>query len=258
MEIRFDGKMALVTGGGQGLGKACAMMLAENGADVFVTDVVEANARQTCEEIRALGRKSEYALMDVSSAEQVEKVFDLPERVDIVVHAAGISMNETLLDADPKRVEKLLMVNILGSSNVAQSSLRRMIPQNSGKLVFFSSIAGRQSAASMPHYRASKSAVLNLMMCTAQTAAPHNINVNAVCPGIIRTQMWEDIMTARAEQTGRDREDVWKEWAHGKIPLGRPQEPKDIANGVAFLCSDMASEITGQFLTICGGLCTGF
>ncbi|MEM5768632.1 MAG: SDR family oxidoreductase, partial [Bacillota bacterium] len=144
----------------------------------------------------------------------------------------------------------------LGCSNVYRAALERMIPQRAGKIVTMSSSAGRAGGPVHAHYRMSKAAIISLNQSAAFTAAPYGINVNTICPGIIRTEMWEDILDAFAEDTGgADREAQWRSYVENSIPMGRPQECEDIANGVLFLCSDMAKNITGQALNICGGMC---
>ena len=255
MEIRFDGKTALVTGGGRGIGKTIALTLAESGADIVIGDMLEKEAQQTCKEIRALGRKAEYMITDVSDYAQVEKLVNSISRLDIMVHAAGIVLNSLLLDATQEEIKRLFDVNILGSNNMVQASLKKMIPQKSGKLLLIASVAGKIARITQPHYRMSKAAVISLTMTAAHTAAPHNINVNAICPGIIRTPMWEKIMDDRSAQTGLPREKIWEDVIKDLIPLERPQTEQDIANAAAFLCSNLADNITGQAINVCGGMC---
>ena len=255
MEIRFDSQTALVTGGSRGLGKAIAMTLAQSGADIIICDVLEKESKQTCSEIKALGRKADYFIVDVADDSQVEKMVNAVPFVDIMVHAAGIVLNTLLLDATQTEIKRIFDVNILGSSNMAQAVLKKMIPQKHGKIILVASVAGKLTGVTMPHYRMSKAAVISLAMSAAHTAAPHNITVNAICPGIIRTPMWERILDDRNRQTGKPREEIWNDIVKALIPLGHAQTEQDIANAVAFLCSPLADNITGQSICVDGGQC---
>lgn len=255
MEMRFDGKLALVTGGGRGLGSTIALALAQAGADVFIVDILENEARLACEKIRAMGRSAEYMTLDVSDSAQVERLANAIPKLDIMVHSAGIVLNSPLIDAAQADIKRLFDVNILGSNNIVQMTLKKMIPRKSGKIVLISSVGGKIPSADQAHYRMSKAAVIMLAQSAAHTAAPHNINVNAVCPGIIRTPMWEKILDERSAQSGKPREEIWDGFIKGLVPLGRAQSEQDIANAVAFLCSDLAQNITGQALNVCGGRC---
>jgi NAD(P)-dependent dehydrogenase (short-subunit alcohol dehydrogenase family) len=175
--------------------------------------------------------------------------------VDIAVHCVAIMMPEAWLDAPQDKVQRLVNVNVMGTSNVIQETLRKMIPCEQGKFLILASIGGKIAERTIPHYRMSKAAVLSMTMTAAKEAAEHNINVNAICPGIIRTDMWEkQLLPDRAERMGLEKEDAWDRITGG-IPLKRPQTPEDVANAAAFLCSDFAANITGQALNVDGGMC---
>ncbi|MHB1315129.1 MAG: SDR family NAD(P)-dependent oxidoreductase [Christensenellales bacterium] len=255
MEIRFDGQTALVTGGSRGLGKSIAMTLAASGADIVLCDMLEKESQQTCKEIKALGRKADYFIADVADYEQVEKMVHAIPALHIMVHAAGIVLNSLLLDATQAEIKRIFDVNILGSSNMVQSVLKKMIPQKSGKIVLIASVAGKIANITMPHYRMTKAAVISLAMTAAFTAAPHNITVNAICPGIIKTPMWDKILDDRSAQLNKPREEIWENIVKDLIPLGHAQSEQDIANAAAFLCSNLADNITGQAINVCGGQC---
>lgn len=256
MEISFAGKNAVVTGASRGLGRAIAMMLAENGANIMIGDVLDAQGEETCAEIRrTTGREAAYMHTDVRKAEQVDALLRSVPAVDAVVHAAGITVPEDLLSADDDKIRRLFDINILGSSNLVRSALRVMIPRKSGKIVLISSAAGRFIDKTVTHYRMSKAAVLSLTMSAARYAAQYDININAVCPGIVRTQMWEELLDEKASSAGRPREEVWHGMLDALIPLRRPQTESDIAAAAAFLLSDLAKNITGQALNVDGGQC---
>ena len=131
-----------------------------------------------------------------------------------------------------------------------------MIDQKHGKIVSMSSSAGREGGPIHAHYRASKAAVISLNQSAAMTGAPYGINVNTVCPGIVYTEMWSEILDGFERDTGiHDREKLWNDYVIKSIPMGKPQTPQDVANGILFLCSNLADSITGQALNICGGMC---
>lgn len=256
MEIQFDGKKALVVGGARGLGRAIAEELAGSGADVTVADVLDNEGQMVCEGIRALGRESVFVHTDVSDVEQVRRLYESVPEADIVVHCVAIMLPETWLDAEQEKVQRLVNINIMGTSNVIQETLRHMIPREQGKFLILASIGGKIAEKSIPHYRMSKAAVLSMTMTAAKEAAEHNINVNAICPGIIRTDMWENqLLPDRAERLGMEKESAWDHIVCNQIPLRRPQTPEDVAHAAAFLCSDFAANITGQTLNVDGGMC---
>lgn len=256
MEIRFDGKVSLVIGGSRGLGKSIAQTLAASGSDIVIADVLDEAGVQTCQEIRTLGKDAAYVHTDVTDMAQVQALFAGISQLDIVVHCVGITMTDTLTEASQEKVKRLFDINILGSNNVTQEAMRKMLPQNSGKILLLSSVAGKIADETVPHYRMSKAAVLSLTMSAAMAGAKHNINVNALCPGIIRTDMWEkQLLPGKAEQMNMSKEKAWNTMVSKLVPMGRAQSPQDIANAAAFLCSDLAENITGQALCIDGGQC---
>ena len=256
MEIRFDNKTAVLTGASRGLGRAIAMLLAENGADVVIGDVLDEAGAATCQEIREkTGRQATYVHVDVRVPEQVQALFDAAPVVDLVMHGAGVTVPENLIDASDEAIKRLFDINILGSSNVVRAALNKMLPRKSGKIVLISSVAGRYMDKTVTHYRMSKSAMLSLTMSAASFAAPHNINVNAVCPGIVRTDMWEQLLDEKMKSMNLSREEAWKTMVGNLVPMGRPQTQEDIAATVAFLLSNYADNITGQALNVDGGQC---
>ena len=257
MNIDFTGKSVVVTGGGRGLAKDIALKFAQSGGDVWIADIREDNASAAADEIRALGRKSGYSIVDVSDFECMKTFFDQVEKemgkIDVLVNAAGIMYFKDFLDSEPKGLQKLIDINILGTSYGCQFALQKMIPRKYGKIINIASIAARRGTPTRPHYNMTKAAVVSLTQSAAYTGAPHGVNVNAVCPGIIRTEMWEGILDSLHEKTGRDREEIWQERLNEMIPMGRAQEPQDISYAALFLASDFARNITGQALNVCGG-----
>jgi NAD(P)-dependent dehydrogenase (short-subunit alcohol dehydrogenase family) len=259
MDIRFDGKTAVITGAGRGLGRQIALSFAEAGADIVIGDVIEENAASVCKEIEALGRKASYTVCDVRKVEDVEKLMSIPDKLDIMINVAGIVIVQPIDTAPQDGAKKVLDVNILGCSNTIRAALKRMIPQKEGKILLFSSIAARTHGVYEAHYAASKASVISMTMSAAHVAGPHNINVNAISPGIIHTAMWDYLLEEFSKKRGgQDPQEIWDEIIRTMIPLQRPQEPEDIADAAMFLCSDHAKNITGQTLSVCGGFYMGY
>lgn len=259
MQINLDGKTAVVLGAGRGIGEAIAHELASAGAKIYVTDVVEKNCCGVRDELRAAGHAAEACVVDVHDYNSVDSAFtrtiNETGRLDIVINNAGIVGLHSFLDTSQEEIHKLIDVNLMGVNNGCQAGLKHMIELGiSGKIVNTASFAGRKALKQgFAHYGMSKAAVLYLTQAAAYTGAPHNINVNAVCPGIIRTPMWEEILDDYAEH-GMDREASWKESLKTFIPLERgDQKPQDIAYMVTFLCSEYADHITGQAINVDGG-----
>ena len=221
--------------------------------------MIEENSAEVCRRLISAGYSAEACVVDVSSYESVDSVFERAVkntgRLDLVVNNAGIVGLNSFLDTDREEIQRLIAVNQMGVNNGCQAAIKRMIELGcSGKIVNISSFAGRHALKQgFSHYGMTKAAVIYLTQAAAYTGAPYNINVNAVCPGIIRTPMWEQILDNYA-QSGMDREESWKENLKTFIPLERgDQKPEDIAYTVAFLCSEYADHITGQAINVDGG-----
>lgn len=270
MTIDFTGKTALVTGGGRGLGKAMALTLADCGADVYIGNRKEEQGLQTVKEIQAMGRKSGFTKCDVSKYEDMEKLIAdaaafAGGKLDVFMNAAGVISTDDLMVISVEEIQRLFQINIMGTSHAIQLGLKQMMPQKDGVIITVSSIAGRTNMGMLQHYCVSKAAVISLTQAGAKAGAAHNVRVNSVAPGIIRTSMWEEILDGMAsDMNGRDgaktqspeeREANWTNALKDLIPLGRAQLPEDIAWGAVFLASSYAREITGQVLHVDGGCC---
>lgn len=270
LKLDFTGKKVLVTGGGRGIGKACALNYADCGADVFIGNRNEAEGNETVEEIRAKGRRAGFFKTDVSKLEDVHALIDEAVKffggnIDVIFHNAGVISTYDLLVIPPEEVARLFNINVIGTSNVLQEGLKQLIKQGGGgNIVTTSSIAGRTNMGMLQHYCATKAAVISLTQAAAKKGAPYGIRVNSVAPGIIRTNMWEEILDGMATDwngtdggrtaiTPEQREKNWNESIKAFIPLGKAQTEDDIAYGTLFLSSDLAKAITGQVLTIDGG-----
>lgn len=271
LKLDFTGKNVLVTGGGRGLGKACALAYADCGANVFIGNRKEDEGQQTVSEIRALGLKSDFCKTDVAVREDVSNLVAAAVdffggKLDVIMHAAGVISLYDFMIIEPDEIKRLFDINIMGTSYILQDGLKHMIKQGSGNIVTTSSIAGRTNMGMLQHYCVSKAAVISLTQAAAKSGAPYGIRVNSIAPGIIRTRMWEEILDGMATgfhgtEGGRtavspeQREANWQASLKSLIPLGRAQTPEDIAFGALFLSSDLAREITGQVLNVDGGTC---
>ena len=245
---RLTGKVAIITGAGRGMGKAVALTLAREGATVVVNDLRPELAMSVAEEIRAEGGKAIAHVADVSDEIQVREMVDATvERfgtVDILVNNAGILHATRPLETIPLVEWELMMaVNVTGVFLCTKAVLPIMKAKRSGRIVNISSSAGRSTSTfGGAHYTTSKAAILGLTRHTAREAAPYNINVNAIAPGSMDTEMVREMSTP--EQMERERQN---------IPLGRLGTAQDEANLVAFLCSEESSYITGATIDINGG-----
>ena len=259
-----SGKTAVVTGGGRGIGRGISLALARNGADVAVADIIVENARDVADEVGALGRRGLALSLDVTSQQSVG---DMTARalgefgaIDILVNNAGVigaAGWESRETPDERDWDFIFEINVKGIARVTDAIAPRMRERRSGKIINIASIAGRQGSSRNPPYNVSKAGVISLTQAQAQALAPHNINVNAICPGLLWTPMWERI-TARDAMTpnpqGKTQRQLFEAHVQAQIPLGREQTPDDIGNLAAFLASEYAMNITGQAINVSGGL----
>lgn len=256
MKFNFEGKKALVTGGGSGLGRECALLFAQNGADVLIADLKPERCEEVAKEVRALGRKAIAYAVDVSNYAQVanmyKKIVEEWGTVDFVVNSAGVCLTEELTTQSLHDIDLSIDVNIKGTIYSCREALAIMRPKKYGKIINMSSIAAKACLGGFSVYSATKSAVLAATACLGREAALDNVTVNCICPGIIKTSMWEEILDQLAGDDQAARDKVWAEWTAG-TPNGKPQDPIDIAYMTAFLCSDEARFITSQNIGVDGG-----
>ena len=260
IQIDLKGKTALLTGGGRGLGKAIAEVLAKAGAIVFIGNRKEAEGESVVEELRNLGVKADFKKVDVSVDAEVEEFFRAGEafaggKIDFVVNNAGVIETVPFLELDGEGAKRVYDINVIGLSNVVRCALKKMIAQKEGRIVTTSSIAGIAQLGMLEHYSATKAAVVSLTKNLAKVAAPYHINVNSVAPGIIRTKMWEEILDSMTggSDNADCRNSTFDDSVKKLIPFGVPQVEEDIADAVLFLCSHLSKEITGQVIAVDGG-----
>jgi len=262
MSFDFTGRNAIVIGAGSGIGKAIAMQLADNGANVWAGDI--ANAEITVKEMQETfgplyNAGYGFSACDVSKEESVRALLSDAitafEDIHIVVNSAGVFMPKLLLEATADEIKSHLDINLMGIVYGCRLALETMIAQGKGgKIVNISSVGGRQGESKSPYYALGKGAVLNWSQSVALYGAPYGINCNAICPGIIRTPMWDVILGAEGGgDPNMDQEALFKEIVAARTPLGRAQTADEIAYAAAFFCSDYADVITGQALNVDGG-----
>ena len=262
--MNLEGKIAIVTGGGRGLGRGISLVLAERGADVVVADIDTEGAQKTSEEVVALGRKSMACTVDVTkraSAEQMTNaVLERFGRIDILVNNAGVVGKPGWYEHETLREEDwdfCYQVNVKGMVITSEVVAEHMKQRRSGKIVNIASVAGRQGRPAIAHYSASKAAAINWTQAHALMLAPYDINVNGVCPGILWTAMWEVVGLRYAFTNWPDEKltarEAFDRSIKQRVPLGREQTPEDIGKAVAFFASDDAKNITGQVLNVDGG-----
>jgi 3-oxoacyl-[acyl-carrier protein] reductase len=245
--FRLDGKVAVVTGGSRGIGRACAEALAAQGAHVVVTYVRGADeATKVVAAIQEKGGKAEAVGFDVGDMKAAEEaIVAIAKRLgqlDILVANAGISIDALLLRVKEEDFDRTFDVNVKGALACARGAIKTMMRARSGRVVFLSSVVGEMGNAGQAVYAASKGALLGLMKALAREYASRNVTVNAVTPGFIDTDMTTAI-------PGEMKEGMLK-----SIPLGRTGTAAEVAAAVVFLCSDEASYVTGETLRVNGGM----
>jgi 3-oxoacyl-[acyl-carrier protein] reductase len=243
----LEGKVAIVTGASRGIGAAVAKKLAQLNATVIVNyQGSKERAEAVCEKIKSDGGKAVAYQCDVSNFEACQKfikeIISEYKTIDILVNNAGITRDGLLMAMSEENFDSVINTNLKGTFNCVKFALRFMIKQRSGKIINMSSISGIIGNAGQANYSASKAGVIGFTKAAARELASRNINVNAVAPGFIETDMTEVL----AEKV--------KETAVGNIPLGRFGKPEDIAETVAFLASPASDYITGQVICVDGGM----
>jgi 3-oxoacyl-[acyl-carrier protein] reductase len=244
--MRLKDKVAFITGGGQGIGREIALGFAREGAHIVIGDVNLEQAQNSCRDVEALSRQALALQLDVTDYKKVEeavnKILDKFTKVDILVNNAGITRDGLLLRMGEADWDAVLAVNLKGAFNCIKAVSRPMLKQRQGKIINIASIIGIIGNAGQANYSASKAGLIALTKTAAKELASRNINVNAVAPGFIQTEM-----TARLKEE-------FKEQMRAAIPLGKFGVPQDVANACVFLAGQDSDYITGQTIVIDGGM----
>ena len=244
--MELDGKVALVTGGAQGIGRVISEELAGQGAHVILGDVNLEGAEKTAAELKQTGAKTSAVRIDVSSSSDVQRAFDSIAKkyklVDILVNNAGITRDGLLVRMKEVDWDLVMNINLKGSFLCSQQAAKQMMKQKNGAIVNIASIVGLIGNFGQANYSASKAGLIGFTKTLAREVAPRGIRANAIAPGFIDTEMTRVL------------EDSVREKLIEQIPLARLGEPEDVARCVSFLVSEKASYITGQVISVNGGM----
>jgi 3-oxoacyl-[acyl-carrier protein] reductase len=247
--MSLSGKVAFVTGASQGIGRACALKLATEGASVAVAARNQEKLNELVNEITAAGGKAAAFALDVTDEEQVKSAIKTAiahfSKIDILVNNAGITRDQLVMRMKRADWDAVLQTNLTSAYLCIQQVSMSMIKQRWGRVINIASVFGQMGQAGQANYSASKAGLIGLTMAIARELGSRNITCNAVAPGFIETAMTEVLG------------DEFKQTAAKQIPLGRVGSPADVASAVAFLASDEASYITGHVLNVNGGMLMG-
>jgi len=245
----LEGKVALITGAARGIGKAIAVKFAQEGANIAFTDLnYDENMQATEAELNSLGIKAKGYASNAASFEDSEKLIEEVvtdfERIDILVNNAGITRDNLLLRMQEKDWDMVMTINLKSVFNLTKSVQRIMMKQRIGSIINMSSVVGVNGNAGQSNYSASKAGMIGFTKSIAQELGSRNIRCNAIAPGFIETEMTHQL-----------KEDVRDAWIQ-TIPLRRSGKPGDVADVATFLASDLSSYVTGQVISVCGGMST--
>jgi meso-butanediol dehydrogenase/(S,S)-butanediol dehydrogenase/diacetyl reductase len=251
-------RMAIVTGAGRGIGRAIALRLAQDGLNVVINDVNLGTAESVVNEIRELGRESFAVKADVSNRrevfEMVNQVVGRFGQLDVMVSNAGIAQIKPLLEVTQKDLEQIFSINVNGVLFCLQAAAEQMKKQEGGgKIISAASIASYKGFSLLGTYSATKFAVRGITQAAAQELAQFGITVNAYCPGIVGTQMWDLIDEKMGQYMNLAKGETFKKFTDS-ITLGRPETPEDVAKFVSYLASPDSDYMTGQSIMIDGGV----
>jgi NAD(P)-dependent dehydrogenase (short-subunit alcohol dehydrogenase family) len=254
---RFTEKVVLITGAGRGIGRAMAVRFAQEGANIVAADLEPALAESTAAAVTEVGRQCLWLKVDVTQQTDIQRLvgqtLEQFKRIDVLCNNAGVLRFQEMFEVTEGDWDFVLDVNLKGAFFVMQAVAREMVKRRSGKIVNTASISGKQPEPHFLPYGVSKAGVIHMTKSAAVVLAPYNINVNAVCPGTTITDMSLMATAGRAKLMGVSVDEAIK-MREAQIPIGRRNQPDDIAAMAAFLASPDAEQITGQAFNVDGGL----
>lgn len=251
--------VAIVTGGARGIGRGVAISLAHEGVKVVIADLpaLKEDGERTAEEVRKAGSEALVVDVDVRDSSQVQAMVERAiqhfGQVDILVNNAGVISVRPVIAMEEEEWDRVLGVNLKGTFLCSKAVAPHMMERRSGRIINMSSQAGKRGRPVISHYCASKFAIIGFTQSLAHELGPFNVTVNAVCPGEVKTAMWDEHLSPAlvAGGFGGTADEAWEEWMKREVPLGRPQTAEDIGEAVVFLCK--ADNITGEALNVTGG-----
>jgi NAD(P)-dependent dehydrogenase (short-subunit alcohol dehydrogenase family) len=261
--MRLSGKVAVVTGGGSGIGRGIVLCMAREGADIAIPDIQVLNAERVAEEVKGLGRRALAMKADVTSAADVKAMLDRARealgQIDILVNNAGAASppgmpftNNTEEDWD-----RAFAVNLKSIFLTSKAIAPYFMERRAGRIINIASIAGPLAATTMPPYSVAKQGVITFTRIVAKELAPYGVTVNAICPGVLWTDFWQKLAAHIAQTNpafaGMTPRQVFEKRVHDLVPMKCEQTPEDIGWAAVFLASDQARYITGQALMVDGG-----
>jgi len=255
--MELEGHVAIVTGAGRGIGRATALELARLGADVVVAELDRASAERTAGEVKTLGRRALAMVTDVTKLADLHTMAERTRaelgRIDVLVNNAGIYRAAATLDITEEHWDAVLTINAKAVFFASQAVLPAMIAQKRGAIVSVASMAGRIGSRTNLPYNVSKAGVISLTKSLALAHGADGIRVNCVCPGFVETDMWTKVSREQGALLGLTAEEFTRQRA-AQVPLGRMERPEDVAAVIGFLASPRAGYMTGQALSVDGGL----
>ena len=255
--MELQGQVAIVTGAGRGIGRATALELARMGADIMIAELDQGGADKTAAMVKDLGRRASVVPTDVTKRADLAAMVDRTRaehgRIDVLVNNAGIYRAAATLDVTEEHWDAIMTINARAVFFASQAVLPVMIAQKSGCVVSLASMAGKVGSRTNLPYNVSKAAVISMTKSLALAHAADGVRVNCVCPGFVETDMWTMVARDQGALLGLTPEEFTRRRLES-VPLGRMERPEDVANVIAFLCSPRAAYMTGQALSVDGGL----
>ena len=259
MVKRLSGRKVLIAGASRGIGFAIAEAFAEQGADLLLSATTEADLKQAKSALGEHQSKVTTIAADLSQAEEVSRLFAETTKqhpdLDVVVNNAGIHIGKPFVEYGMDEFDRIMKINVYSVFQMSQQAIRHMLALGHGKLINIASTAGKWESLNQSAYNTTKHAVVGLTRCVALENAKHNINVNAICPGIVETDIIRNA-AAKMEEAGLSQEE-FRQMIESKIPMGRMLQPSEVANIAVYLASAESDGMTGQTITISGGMRMG-